>query len=67
MDGTITRSTYDEADLTDPRVIDIIDKISVREDPALTAEMPSLANICWRLEKQESMEPFFSAVALPPA
>ena len=44
LDGTITRATYDEADLADPRVIEIIDKISVREDPALTAQMPSLAN-----------------------
>jgi 2-methylcitrate dehydratase len=44
LDGTITRSTYDEADLADARVIEIIDKTSVREDPVLTAQMPSLAN-----------------------
>jgi 2-methylcitrate dehydratase len=44
IDGTITRATYDEADLADPRVIEVIDKISVREDPVLTAQMPSLAN-----------------------
>lgn len=118
IDGTITRATYDEADLADPRVIEIIDKMSVREDPALTAQMPSLANrltikthsgktltkelgtreykraaiadaeierkfldfakarfpepqirkvldICWTLEKQQSFEPFFDALALP--
>jgi 2-methylcitrate dehydratase len=120
MDGTITRATYDEADLADPRVIDLIDKISVREDPVLTAQMPSLANrvtiktrggkvlsrelgtteiaragiadaqierkfrdfatarlpeeqirkvldICWTLENQQSLEPFFAAVTLPNA
>lgn len=118
IDGTITRSTYDEVDLADPRVIEIIDKISVREDPVLTAQMPSLANrvtirtrggrvlskeldtnevvragiadaeierkfrdfakprlpeeqirkvldICWQLEHQQSLEPFFAATALP--
>jgi 2-methylcitrate dehydratase len=120
IDGTITRATYDEADLADPRVIEVIDKISVREDPVLTAQMPSLANritikthsgkvlskelgtkeivpagiadaeierkfrdfaktrfpeqqlgqvleICWTLEKQESLEPFFAAITLPSA
>ncbi|MFC4311804.1 MmgE/PrpD family protein [Steroidobacter flavus] len=118
IDGTITRATYDEADLADPRVIEVIDKISVREDPVLAAQMPSLANrvtiqthsgkilskelgtqgnagmgiadaqierkfrdfartrlpeqqirnileICWTLERQESLEPFFAAIALP--
>lgn len=44
LDGTISRASYDDADLADPRVIEIIDKIDVREDPALTARMPSLAN-----------------------
>jgi 2-methylcitrate dehydratase len=44
VDGTITRGTYDNADFADPRVVALIDKISVREDPALTAQMPSLAN-----------------------
>ena len=44
IDGTITRATYDGADLADPVVIEVIDKISVREDPMLTAQMPSLAN-----------------------
>jgi 2-methylcitrate dehydratase len=44
IDGTITRSTYDDADFADPRVTEVIDKISVREDPVLTAQMPSLAN-----------------------
>ena len=120
LDGTITRATYDEADLADPRVIEVIDKISVREDPVLAAQMPSLANrvtikthsgkalckelgtkeiagagiadaeierkfrdfartrfaeeqitevldISWTLERQESLEPFFAAIVLPPA
>ena len=44
LDGTITRGTYDDADFADPRVIKLIDKISVREDPVLAAQMPSLAN-----------------------
>lgn len=44
LDGTITQRTYDDADFADPRVIEIIDKISVREDPVLAAQMPSLAN-----------------------
>lgn len=44
LDGTITRGTYDDADFADPRVIEVIDKISVREDPVLAAQMPSLAN-----------------------
>ena len=118
IDGTITRATYDEADLADARVIEVIDKISVREDPMLTAQMPSLANrvtirthagkvlskelgtkeiaragiadaeierkfrdfagtrfpeeqirqvleICWTLQAQQSLEPFFAALTLP--
>jgi 2-methylcitrate dehydratase len=44
LDGTITQGTYDNADFADPRVIEIIDKINVREDPVLAAQMPSLAN-----------------------
>jgi 2-methylcitrate dehydratase len=44
IDGTITRATYDGADLADPRVLEVIDKITVREDPVLAAQMPSLAN-----------------------
>lgn len=44
LDGAITRQTYDAADLDDPEVLRLIDKISVREDPDLTAQMPSLAN-----------------------
>lgn len=44
LDGTITRSTYDVAKLSDPQVLAIIDKITVHEDPLLAAQMPSLAN-----------------------
>jgi 2-methylcitrate dehydratase len=44
IDGTITRATYDAADLGDPQVLSLIDRISVKEDAALTAQMPSLGN-----------------------
>jgi 2-methylcitrate dehydratase len=44
LDGTITRATYDAADFADPAVLAVIDKIVVREDPELAAQMPSLAN-----------------------
>jgi 2-methylcitrate dehydratase len=44
LDGTITQASYDVAGLTDPRVLAIIDKITVHEDPVLAAQMPSLAN-----------------------
>ncbi|HEY0686570.1 MAG TPA: MmgE/PrpD family protein [Steroidobacter sp.] len=120
IDGTITRASYDGADLADPRVLEVIDKITVREDPELAAQMPSLANrvtikthsgrilskelgtkdnalprvadaqierkfrdfagsrfadqqlrkvldIAWTLERQQTLEPFFAAIALRPA
>ena len=45
IDGTITRSTYDDTSLfAAPDTIAMIDKISVEEDPVLAAQMPSLAN-----------------------
>ncbi|MDI3379938.1 MmgE/PrpD family protein [Xenophilus aerolatus] len=44
LDGTITRATYDTSKLDDPRVLAVIDKITVHEDPVLAAQMPSLAN-----------------------
>ena len=44
LDGTITHATYDVASLADPQVLALIDKITVHEDPALAARMPSLAN-----------------------
>lgn len=44
LDGKVNSRTYDEADFGDARVIDLIDKITVSEDPELTAQMPSLAN-----------------------
>lgn len=44
LDGTITRATYDDANFADLAALSIIDKISVREDPVLAAQMPSLAN-----------------------
>ena len=44
VDGQITRATYDAADFGDPQIIEVIDKITVHEDPVLAAQMPSLAN-----------------------
>jgi 2-methylcitrate dehydratase len=44
LDGTITRASYDVANLSDPQVLAVIDKITVHEDPILAAHMPSLAN-----------------------
>ena len=44
VDGQITRATYDAADFGDPQIIQVIDKITVHEDPVLAAQMPSLAN-----------------------
>jgi len=44
LDGKITSRTYDQADFGDARVIDLIDRITVSEDPDLTAQMPLLAN-----------------------
>lgn len=44
LDGTITRATYDAADFSDPVVLEVVDKITVREDAELAAQMPSLAN-----------------------
>ena len=52
LDGTITRASYDESVLADPRVLALIDKIRVSEDPALTLRMPSLANRVTILTRQ---------------
>lgn len=56
LDGTITRATYDVANLADPQVLAIIDKITVHEDPVLAAQMPSLANrVTLALKNGESL------------
>lgn len=56
LDGTITRATYDVSSLADPRVLAVIDKITVHEDPVLAAQMPSLANrVTIRLKNGESL------------
>lgn len=40
LDGEITTGSYSDEALTDPAALDLMQRISVREDPALTAIFP---------------------------
>lgn len=67
LDGKITSRTYDEADFGDARVLELIDKITVREDPELTAQMPSLANrVTITLKDGQTLSREFGTRTSPP-